>query len=644
MSDESRDYLTGLYTRQALYNMFESMEAGSRFQFMFIDLDNFKNVNDVYGHNEGDALLKAVAHVLKDCAPRAKAIRLGGDEFVLLFEQECSKGYLCATADRIIERISQKEGFENISIHVSASVGILHNEKAGGSLDEFLLKSDKAMYHAKTHGKGHAVVFNDIAEDIMLEVKMEKLQQEALEQEEFELRFLPVVSAQTSKLKMAQVRLFWKMSDGTELAQDKFLGLFERNGFIRELDLWLIHKVFDYLKEYHGKWQRTTRVGFRISRLSLVEKNFPHMLKELADSHGIAPHEVDIEVDENVFERDSVELFVSMELLKGYGFSLSVTGVGAEFKSMKYWDMIEFNSIIFDSDFVKRSLSSNRGQKIIRTLLDMGRQLNMEVMAEGISTREEASFFDNYGCNTVSGSYYSEPLVQEDYWLYIQDKIVDEDERIAFPFKEDFNSVDGKYVGEIIGEGICLTEGISDNWGGVYFPGGHVKTNVLRLPNGVVQETSYTICMWLKPVELIGWASTIFVGCHKTFLTFSPYVVGGLSIGRTCTIEDSQGYFDVLVRQVPLDKWTFVTLTYDARTGVSRVYMNGLQSGKQGDVPPLGARMEILLGGDHFQPSYHGYLSGLQFYESVKSSEEILAIYEGFRKEKGFRAKLAYEN
>ncbi len=637
MDNASRDYLTGLYTRQALYDMFDNMEEGSIFHFMFIDLDNFKSVNDIYGHNEGDVLLKAVANILKDSAPRATVIRLGGDEFVLLFQHECSRGYLCATADRIIESISQKEGFEHISIYVSASVGILYNEKAGGSLDDFLLKSDKAMYHAKTHGKGNAVVFNDIAEDVMEEVSMEKMQQEALGKGQFELRYLPIISAQTSRLKLTQVRLFWKMDDGMEKAQEDFLPLFEKNGFIRELDVWLIHKVFYYLKEYHTKWQRTTKVGFRISKLTLLEKDFAHRMKRLADTHGIAPHEVDIEVDESVFDRTSEEMFVCMELVKGYGFSLSVIGVGSEFKSIKYWDRIEFNSIIFDSGFVKKSLSSKRGKKIIRTLLEMGRQLNMEVMADGVTKQKEALFFGDYGCNMVGGPFYLKPLAQAEYWQYIRDKVVYEEEKIAFTFQEDFASVDGKYKGKVCGEGICLTEGISDKWGGVYFPGGPVGTNIIELPTKVMAEDSYTICMWLKPTEILSWSSVIFVGCMNTFMTFSPYVVGGVSIFRMCEITDTNGYHDVLVRQLPKDTWTFVCLTHDEITGVSRVFVEGIYSGMIADVPRLLTRMDVYLGGDRFQPSYQGYMSGLQFYGHVKSADEIKEIYEGFKKEKGFR-------
>jgi len=199
MDNANLDYLTGLYTRQGLYDLYESMEVGSHFHLMFMDVDNFKNVNDVYGHNEGDNLLRAVAHILRATAPEAKAIRLGGDEFVLIFEREYSRDYLCAIADTIIARIKHKEGFSHISTSVSASIGILYDETVGGSLNETLMKSDKAMYYAKSHGKSRRVVFNDIAELVSSEIKMEKMQQSALANGEIELRYLPIISSQTAK-------------------------------------------------------------------------------------------------------------------------------------------------------------------------------------------------------------------------------------------------------------------------------------------------------------------------------------------------------------------------------------------------------------------------------------------------------------
>ena len=140
---------------------------------MFLDLDNFKNVNDVYGHNTGDLVLKTIAKILTENAPDAYAIRLGGDEFVLLFKGIHSKESLCSIAQNIIDNISNKSYFLDINVYLSASIGLLYHETVTESLDSILAKSDMAMYYAKTHGKSQFIVFNDIAQSVFSEIEME---------------------------------------------------------------------------------------------------------------------------------------------------------------------------------------------------------------------------------------------------------------------------------------------------------------------------------------------------------------------------------------------------------------------------------------------------------------------------------------
>ena len=223
MNTMDKDYLTGLYTRQALYVLYQGMEKGSFFDFMFLDLDNFKNVNDVYGHNTGDLVLKTIAKILTENAPDAYAIRLGGDEFVLLFKGIHSKESLCSIAQNIIDNISNKSYFLDINVYLSASIGLLYHETVTESLDSILAKSDMAMYYAKTHGKSQFIVFNDIAQSVFSEIEMEKSQQSSFDHNEFEIRYLPVISAQTSQLSLSQVRLFWNMSNGTIKSQDELI-------------------------------------------------------------------------------------------------------------------------------------------------------------------------------------------------------------------------------------------------------------------------------------------------------------------------------------------------------------------------------------------------------------------------------------
>ncbi len=636
MDSSNRDYLTGLYTRQELYRLYQNMESGSCFHFMFLDIDNFKNVNDVYGHNTGDLLLKAVARILKDSAPQSFAIRLGGDEFVMLFIGNQSREHLCDIAENIINRITAKEGFAHIATYISASVGILYNEKVNGSLDDILLKSDMAMYYAKSHGKGQYIVFNDIAKSVFSEIEMEQRQTPALENGEFEIRYLPIISAQTSRLRLSQVRLFWNMPDDTIKSQEEFLPLFEKNGFIRQLDNWVIHTVFSHLAQYHKDSEHMGKIGLRISRHSLLDTKLPDMLISLMYTHRVEACEIDFQIPETAFSRGNQELIKAMQKLKEMGFGISVIGVGSDFKSLIYWDKLALDSIIFDSNYLKNTLSSGRGRQIIKTLLSMGRELKMLVMADGIATKEDALFLGGCGCNAISGPYYSEPLALKHYQEYVKGKINHNDEKTEFHFIDNLCSSDNILQGKIVGSNILFKEGISKNWGSLLFPGGSFCENVVELPPAILAESSFTICMWLKPLKSTSWTSAFYARYKSSFCSFSPYVIGGHNIYRISEDTDINGFHDILSRQLHENKWTFVCITYDDAAAVSRTYINGRKAGYCSDLPVLPACRQILLGGDPFQPSYEGYLSGLIFYNYIKSEDEIADLYQSFCNEPGF--------
>lgn len=635
VNNNSYDFLTGLYSRQYLYWLYDELESDELFHIMFIDLDNFKSVNDVYGHNEGDLVLKAVAKILQNIAPNVNAIRLSGDEFLLFIKGECSREEITNIANTIIFRIQEKEGFDHITVNVSASIGILHKQSADISLNDLLLKSDRAMYYAKSQEKGCFVVYNDIEEEISSEIYMEQMQQSALNNKQFSLCYLPVISAQTSKLRSTQARLRWNMPDGTIKEQEDFLPLFEKNGFVRQIDMWMIPELFSNLKRFKEENRPLGNVSIQISKLLLLEKNFANTLKELADKYEIQPSIITIEVSEDSFTRGSKNMLNTFEQLKNKGFCVSIIGVGTEFKSLVYWDKLDFDCIMFDSKYIQKTLSTVRGRQIIITLLSMGRQLKMQVIADGITNRDDVLFLCSYGCNAISGPYYSGPLEEKEYFQYIQDKLVLKEQMVEIPFINNFISKCNNYSGTILGDGIRFAPGINDNWGSIVFPGGFFMENVIVFPGAMLSE-SWTICMWIKPTNVTSWTSVFYARYKEHYATYSPYVEGGNSIAR---ISDGtvQGYHDILARALQADgSWHFVCMTYDERSGISRSYLDSVNTGVLTDVPSLPACQSVVFGGDAFQPSYEGYLSGVMIFNQAKSDEEIVELYERFKNEPGF--------
>lgn len=643
MTPIANDYLTGLYTRQQMYMFYEKISPNHQLHFMFMDVDNFKTVNDVYGHNTGDLLLKGIAKILLECAPDSQVVRLGGDEFVLVFEGNCSREYLCGVADDIQEKIRSKKGFSQISTHISASIGILYDENSSSTMDEILLKSDMAMYHAKNHGKGRYVVFNDIAADVFKEIDMEKHQQEALENGEFKIYYLPVMRAQTSLIYLSQVRLLWQTDNGQTITPSEFLPLFEKNGFIRQLNIWVLHQICHHLQENKNYFlsdddthKVINRISVRISKLLLQDMDFPDRLKAVLDEHNIDPQLIELEVNETAFERSHDVMFKIIQQLKDLGFGFSIINLGTDFSSIRILDKLFPDSIKFDAEYLNNALKTPRGRQIVKTLLALGRELKIQVVADGISNREDVKFLTGCGCNAISGSYYSAARELNDYLDYIKDKIKIKTDETAFRFKSNLFSDDKKFEGKYIGGKISFTDGISKNWGAIYFPGGNNAENIIEIPSSLLTEESYTICMWLKPVEENFWSSAFFGRYFGGFISFVPHAGGGNAIFRISEDANVMGFHDVITRQTLCGKWTFICISYNSISQTSRTYINGKKSGFQDDIPVLPVCKQIILGGDIFQPSYHGYISGFKCFNHVKSDSDIWEIYQQFCSEEGF--------
>lgn len=636
MTEKKYDYLTGLYTRQELSSLYDRMPNGSICHVMFMDIDNFKNVNDVYGHNEGDMIIKATALILTKSASDADIIRLGGDEFVLLFQGDYTREYLCSVAQDIICRITKKEGFTHISTSLSASIGILYHEIVTGTLDDVLQKCDMAMYYAKKHGKGNYIIFNDIAAEVYSEIEMQKRQDMALANGEFEIRYLPVICSQTSKLKLSRIKLYWNIPGEKTKEERDFLPLFEKNGFIRRLFMWVLENTLEHLQKYHAFSGLKGKCGLRISRLLLLDSEFPHTIETLSKNAGVEPSELDLEIDESAFDRGSDTMFATLKKLKELGFGISISRVGSTFRSLVYMDKLQFDSVIFDPDYLRKALSSNRGKQIIKTLISMGRELKMTVIAEGIQTKEDSQFLSGCGCNAISGEFYSPAIPISSYYDYVKNIITQDNEEVKFSFSKSLVSADGKYTGRVIGHDVHFSKGISNKWGALLFPGGDIGKNVVELPSSIMAESSYSVCMWLKPTNQTSWTSSFYARYQGGFCSFSPFVLGGQNVFRISEDQDITCFHDAFSRQIPQDEWTFVCITYDYLSGNLKTYINGRKASFKTEVPSLPACRQILLGGDPFQPSYEGYLSGLIIYQDVKSEDEIQELYQNFCKEPEF--------
>lgn len=638
MENSIYDYLTGLYNRKGLYEKYDEMAGKDNIHFMFLDLDNFKTVNDVYGHKSGDELLIATGSLIRECVPNAVAVRLGGDEFVLMLFGEKSREDLSHAADQILSQMRKKGKEMNFFAVVSMSIGVVWNAPCDTELEQLLNQSDAAMYEAKQNGKSCYLFYNDLEEKFLLEKEMEEHAQQALKAGEFVVRYQPVFHMISSKIEHAQARVIWQRDEKTVWATNEFRPLFERNSFIKELDLYVFEVVCKDLQKFHQEGRLHDKVSVQLSRQLFLDEGLGQRLLETMTRYGVEPHELELALEEKAVSSRGVDKLIdSMTGLKNQGFSLALIHFGEDFSSFRYLRNLPVDSLKFEGAYIKENLLNPKGRQIIKTVIRLGKDLKLLLVAEGLAEKEEVIFLSSCGCDAAAGSFYSEMMPLEEYLDDTKKRAAKKESRIVFRFLDGLSDEDGSMTGEIVGKGVELVPGISDLWGGVHFPGGETGQNLICLPGSLFPGNSYTLTMWIKTEAGNDWTSVIYMRYLDGFASLVPYLSDGQSIYRICEDTDmNNGWHDTFCRAAAFHQWCFIAVTYDAFSESVCYYFNGRKARYRVDVPTMLACRQVMFGGDPFQRSYQGTVSAMVVYDNVKTSEEIREMYDSYLEEPGF--------
>lgn len=631
------DYLTGLYNRKGLYEYFEKVHNVKYMNFIFLDLDNFKTINDVYGHQAGDEVLINFAKCLKECAPDAFIVRMGGDEFILVLEGEKTRSELTNLAEYIIWTLKKNRSQVRYLTMISVSIGIVWNCKDTKDIEHMLANSDVAMYQAKQSGKSCYVFYNDIEEQLLKEKEMEDASASALENGEFQLRFTPCINLQSSRLQKTQLLAVWMKNEQVAWEQEAYRPVFERNGFIRNLDLYLFEELCKHIKWVHQTFQFRVNVRIELSKLVFLEDFMVERLLHIIDKYGIESQYLDIGIDEGAFEhRDAQKIIDTMNTLREQGFALTLLSFGSNFASFKYLAQLPISALQFERHYIKENVKTHQGRMVLRSLIKLAKSLKLMVSAEGITDQTEITFLRSAGCDAAEGSVYTKPLTAQEYIAYVDKFLLVKDVYVRYPFKDNLYSEDGDFEGRIQGDNITFTKGITDKWGALHFPGGKIGMNVVHLPSNLFASNSYTISFWVKSEKIVPWGSVVFARYLAGFASMILSDGFGVSIFRNSDDTNVDVWHDVVCRMIPLNQWCMITLTYDSYGEVARYYINGRLAGYREKVPTMLACRQVVLGGDPFQPSFEGYLSAFMRSETVMTEGEVKELYASFVNDESF--------
>jgi diguanylate cyclase (GGDEF)-like protein len=415
----TKDSLSGLYNRLSLMEKIEWLiSKGERnneeFALLFLDLDDFKNINDTQGHEFGDKVLRHISKILLDSVRDNDIVsRLGGDEFVIILPELQNHKTIIEVIQRIKKRLLEPIIFDTLSYSVTVSIGITLYPKDGRDASTLLKHADIAMYKAKALGKNNFYFFtNNLNEEIQNKIYIQNLIERGIKENYFELFYQPKVTIEGGKIVgcEALIRLF-DPEDGM-IPPDKFISIAEESGLIIPLGEWIIKKAVAQIQA----WKNTEFSDVKLSiNVSGVQFQNPEFLIFLQDAVSVIDTaKLDIELTESVLMNDFDEKFQKINRIKDLGISLSLDDFGTGYSSLSYLKTIPFDTLKIDKSFID-DLQEEQDKSFVNMIVGIADDLNMNVVAEGVETKQQLQYLASIGCQQYQGYYCSKPLPLKDF-------------------------------------------------------------------------------------------------------------------------------------------------------------------------------------------------------------------------------------
>ncbi|MBE5950868.1 MAG: EAL domain-containing protein [Lachnospiraceae bacterium] len=635
MNHMEKDYLTNLPSRRSLYQYYNSLDEGDKVHGMFLDVDNYKRINDFYGHSMGDRLMVCIGRFLQENA-KGFAARIGGDEFFVVLDGKMTEEEVSKLARNLIKQFKEMDFREEILSMISLSIGVVLNQMASVPLDELMEKADIAMYRAKLDGKNRLAVYRE--EDTTYEInrRMEAEMESALRRREFLVYLQPRVNIVTSELYAAEALSRWEHpQDGLRLPK-VYLTLFEKTGFISKMDLYIFEEVCRLKASWKGTELEHLPISVNMSRMHLYDRNFADTLEEIANEYQVKTSELEIEITEKTFVKDSEMLILMAETLKAKGFQVAIDDFGAGFSALYLLKDIPVDCISIDKGMLRAASEDLRGKKVLRNVISLCKDLKMDVVVEGVESKQEIDFLTSYGCQIVQGFYYSNPLPPDEFRIFAQNYIGNEKDCYSFRLNGNLNAEEGDFRGLLSGEGFEYRAGIFADSKSLHFPGGPTEENTVHIPSNVLVNDSFTVSLWVRPEVLRNWTSVFYVKYESGFFSMVPLAWDGNSDFRIRDSKEVNGWYDVTGCQLWENTWAHFVVSYNAKTETATAFINGEVVGVRENVPVNRYAKWIMLGGDVFQPSFVGDLCELLVFNEAKDYDFVKKLHENYTGKENF--------
>lgn len=412
----NHDFLTKLPNRMLLIDRLkQSIKHAKRnkenISVLFLDLDRFKEVNDTYGHETGDSLLVDIANKLRKCVREEDTIaRLGGDEFTIIINST-NETATVNIVQKIMRTIKDSIIINNIELHTTFSIGISCFPQDGDSPEILLRNADTAMYEAKNSGKNIYKFYNSAMTEMAFErVQLESDLRKAIANNEFETYYQPKINAKTNKVIGLEALIRWNHPESGLIPPINFIPFAEEIGLIVQIDKWMIEQAMSQVLKWKNEDIQTGKISVNMSAIQLEGKNCTNHLKMIINKIGFDAKDLEVEITESQIMKNTQNSISKLKEMKDMGISISVDDFGTGYSSLSYLKHLPINKLKIDHSFVKGLPDDVDDIAIVRTIISLAKNLSLDLIAEGVETKEQKDFLLKEGCHNIQGYYYSKPI------------------------------------------------------------------------------------------------------------------------------------------------------------------------------------------------------------------------------------------
>ena len=414
------DALTGLPNRFLFKDRFEyALEGAKRTNttvaILFIDLDRFKSINDSLGHEYGDKVLVHVARILKGCVRTNETLaRFGGDEFLIMLSSISSNNLInkaSKLSERVLKAMSKSFSIDSQEFYITPSIGIAVYPHDADKFDHLLKNADAAMYQAKTDGRSNYKFYaRDFNADALAQLELENELRHALQRNEFELFYQPIIECHSYRITGVEALLRWRHPEKGLIPPDNFINLAETTGLIADIGYWALETAC----KQHYIWLNYDKIDVNIAvNLSVDQFRQPDLFERIFTiiyDTGMKPKYLNLEITESITIEDFTKTAKILNQLKALGIGISIDDFGTGYSSMSYLQRIPINKLKIDRSFVKDIPDNSDSVSIVKAIIAMAHTLGRTVVSEGVEIREQYELLMELGCDEIQGYIINEPL------------------------------------------------------------------------------------------------------------------------------------------------------------------------------------------------------------------------------------------